>query len=113
MLQDASPPSAFPISRSFLSFCSCFVARREAERRHQYLSHEIIVFLSFFLVVGEVDLNYLLFFLTNIYVTILEFYFILVGDEKSYWTKVRLQDVLADDDLTVRGMMGRKNQNST
>jgi hypothetical protein len=46
-------------------------------------------------------------------VTRLEFYFISDGDEKSCWTKVRLQDVLADDDLTVRGMMGRKNQDST
>jgi hypothetical protein len=34
-------------------------------------------------------------------VTGLEFYFILDGDEKSCWTKVRLQDVLADDDLIV------------
>jgi hypothetical protein len=41
-------------------------------------------------------------------VTRLEFYFILDGDEKSYWTKVHLQDVLADDDLTVRGTMGKK-----
>jgi hypothetical protein len=56
-----------------------------------------------------VDLDYLLFFLTNIYVTRLEFYFILNGDEKSCWTKVHLQDVLVDDDLTVRGTMGRKN----
>jgi hypothetical protein len=46
-------------------------------------------------------------------VTRLEFYFILDGDGKSYWIKVRLQDVLVDDDLTVRGMMGKKNQDST
>jgi hypothetical protein len=46
-------------------------------------------------------------------VTRLEFYFILDGDKKSCWTKVRLQDVLADDDLTVRGIMGWKNQDST
>jgi hypothetical protein len=40
--------------------------------------------------------------------------FILDGDEKkNCWTKFCLQDVLADDDLTVRGMMGRKNQDST
>jgi hypothetical protein len=44
-------------------------------------------------------------------VTRLEFYF--NGDKKSCWTKVCLQDVLADDDLTVRGMMGRKNQDIT